>query len=125
MDLKRVYDTYKKIAAGLVIICGLVNAVVLAWFPNDLAGPSHLVLVVALLLLSCALPAVLLARSPKTTVSLAIFVAAMIANGAALGAQDFPANAFAGLAALTSGAAATVVTLLRAEQQPSSSGRGV
>lgn len=116
MDLKTLYGTYKKIAAGLVVICGLINVAFVTVFAGGQAGPFNIALAVALLLLSCILPVALLVRQLGVGASLAIFIGAMIVNGAVLGVRAFPANAFAILAVIAAGAAATVLTLLRTEQ---------
>ena len=56
MDLKSFYGTYKKVAAGLVAICGLINVVAVTAFTGGQADPVNFVLAAALLLLSCGLP---------------------------------------------------------------------
>lgn len=116
MDLKNLYGTYKKVAVGLVVTCGLINAVLVTVFAGGPTGSFGIVLALALLLLSCVLPVALLVRKLGVGASLTIFIGAMIVNGAVLGVRAFPANAFAILAVIVAGAAATVLTLLRTEQ---------
>lgn len=116
MDLDSAYGAYKKTAVRVVVSCGLVNVVLMMAPAGGKTGPSNVILAAALLVLSCGLPVLVVLRQLGVRASLAVFVGAMLVNGAVLGATAFPGDAFALLAAVTAGAAATVLTLRRAEQ---------